>query len=206
MTSLIVEPFLSYDVLVYVGLISILLVGTVIYTVRKSFQTNNDFTRLGSSSNHSEYDGSVNDDEMIKTKNIVPINQNTASSTSTEGDGNGTSTVKDFIKKGQSFFKQNLGQKVTQYSVVKSPFSIVDDEEDDDNDDDHDDGGVKINEYYNSKTSITGKYGDDLDAYNGEFSQEADGKDVGSDDEDNNEYDENDDEYDDVSDELEAKL
>jgi len=190
-------------VLVYVGLISILLVGTVIYTVRKSFQTNNDFTRLGSSSNHSEYDSSVNDDEMIKTKNIDPINQNTASTTTTEGDGNGTSTVKDFIKKGQSFFKKNLGQKVTQYSVVKSPFSIVDDEEDDDNDDG---GGVKINEYYNSKTSITGKYGDDLDAYNGEFSQEADGKDVGSDDEDNDEYDENDDEYDDDSDELEAKL
>jgi hypothetical protein len=143
---------------------------------------------------------------MIKTKN-VDIYQNTTSST--EGDGNGTGTVKDFIKKGQSFFKQNLGQKVTQYSVVKSPFSIVGDEEDDEEDDDHDDndgGGVKINEYYNSKTSITEKYGDDLDAYDGEYSQEADGKDVGSDDDDNDEYDENNDEYDNVSDEFEAKL
>lgn len=166
----------------------------------KRFQTNNDFTRLGSSSNHSEYDGSVNDDAMIKTKNVVVIYQNTASTT-TEGDGNGTGTVKDFIKRGQSYFKQNLGQKGTQYSVVKSPFSIAGDEEEDDDDDDHDDGGVKINEYYNSKTSIIGKNGDDLDdEYDGEYSQEADGKDVGSDDENNDEYD------DDVSDELEAKL
>ena len=196
--------FFSYDILVPVGLISMLLIGTVIYTVRKKFQTNNDFARLESSSNHSENDGSsINDDVMIKTKNVAGIYQNTAhnSSTSEGGDGNGTSTVKDLIKKGQSYFKQNLGQKVTQYSVVKSPFSIVGDEEEDD-DDDHDDdvGDVEINEYH-SKTNIIGKYGDDLDAYDGEYSQEADGKDIGSDDNDDDEYDD-----DDVSDELEAKL
>ena len=189
----------SYDILVSEGLISMLLVGTVIYTVRKKFQTNNDFARLESSSNHSENDGSsINDDVMIKTKNVVGIYQNTAHNSSTsEGDGNSTSTVKDLIKKGQSYFKQNLGQKVTQYSVVKSPFSIVGDEEEeeeDDDDDHHDHGDVEVNEYH-SKTNIIGKYGDDLDAYDGEYSQDADGKDIGSDDND-----------DDVSDELEAKL
>jgi len=140
---------------------------------------------------HSENDGYPDNEAIKKVKRGVAIYQNTAPTTDTSTAGTtGTGSMKEFLMKSQSYFKQNLGEKVTQYSVVKSPFSIAGDEEDGD---DGDDGDVEINEYQN-KASLAGKYGDDLDAYEGDYSQDADQKKFDSDDDD------------DADDEMELKL